>query len=614
MSGLSIKDGAEVECGGRCFIIMQLIGFDFVVARNIETDDLVRLAVVDLNPISPAPSPEPPLPDLTKIDDRDWGEARRRLDLIAPLLDGTRAPRAVIVERGKAAGLDASTLYRWARAYRASGLLSSLLPYKPSGGRGKSRLDAGVEEIVKATISEHFLTRQQRTVRSTSLEVARRCREAQLRAPNTNTVRVRIAAIPPRERLSRRSHRKAAVDQFAPRPGVFDSAQRPLDLVQIDHTKLDIIVVDDEQRLPIGRPWLTLAIDVYSRMVTGFYISLDPPGAIATGLCIAHATLPKEAWLAKLGVGGQWPCWGLAARIHLDNAKEFHGEMLSRACEQYGIGLEYRPVAQPHMGGHIERLLGTLMGALHELPGATFSSPKQRGTYDSDAAAVMTLREIECWLTEYIVGVYHAKQHRGIQTSPLQRWTAGVIGDPATGAASPQRRPSDEVRFRLDLLPFVERTIQPYGVAIDGIRYYGDVLRRFIGASEDGRKRSFVFRRDPRDISTIYFWDPEVGEYSALPYRNTTYPPLSVWEVRELRRTLAASGTAPIDEAAIFAAYARLREHEARAVTETKRARRVRVRRPANTVAVPGDEAPEMDAPALSSFAEIVPFPIEELG
>jgi hypothetical protein len=43
-------------------------------------------------------------------------------------------------------------------------------------------------------------------------------------------------------------------------------------------------------------------------------------------------------------------------------------------------------------------------------------------------------------------------------------------------------------------------------------RYYRDVLRRFIGASEDGHKRSFVFRRDPRDISTIYFWDPEVGQ------------------------------------------------------------------------------------------------------
>ena len=75
MSGLSIKDGAEVECGGRRFIIMQRVGFDFVVARDIETDDLVRLAVVDLNPVSPAPSPVPSLPDLNKVDDRDWAEA-----------------------------------------------------------------------------------------------------------------------------------------------------------------------------------------------------------------------------------------------------------------------------------------------------------------------------------------------------------------------------------------------------------------------------------------------------------------------------------------------------------------------------------------------------------
>jgi hypothetical protein len=92
VSGLSIKDGAEVECGGRRFIIMQLIGFDFVVARDIETDDLERLAVVDLSPISPAPSLVPSSPDLSKVVDRDWAEARRRLDLIAPLLEWDALP------------------------------------------------------------------------------------------------------------------------------------------------------------------------------------------------------------------------------------------------------------------------------------------------------------------------------------------------------------------------------------------------------------------------------------------------------------------------------------------------------------------------------------------
>jgi hypothetical protein len=87
-----------------------------------------------------------------------------------------------------------------------------------------------------------------------------------------------------------------------------------------------------------------------------------------------------------------------------------------------------------------------------------------------------------------------------------------------------------------------------------------------------------------------------------------------VWELRELRRTLSASGAAPIDEAAIFAAYARLREHEARR-DGNQAARRVRVRRPVGALALLADErAAEVDAPALSSFAEIVPFAIEELG
>jgi tetratricopeptide (TPR) repeat protein len=66
------------------------------------------------------------------------------------------------------------------------------------------------------------------------------------------------------------------------------------------------------------------------------------------------------------------------------------------------------------MGGHIERLVGTLMRAPHELPGATFSNPKQRGNYDSEASAALTLDELERWLTDYIVCVYHAKRHPNV--------------------------------------------------------------------------------------------------------------------------------------------------------------------------------------------------------
>jgi len=548
--------------------------------------------------------------DLITPTASEWDEARRRYALIAPLLENARTPRALLQQRAIEASVSVTTLYRWARIFRASGLLSSLLACKSSGGRGKSRLSPDVEKLAAKTIEEHFLTKQQHPIRSTAREVRRRCIQAKLAAPHPNTVRRRIIAVPESRRLSRRAHRKEAQDRFEPRPGVFDTAERPLDMVQIDHTKLDIVIVDERQRLPIGRPWITLAIDVFSRMVVGLYISLDPPGAVATGLCIAHAALPKEPWLITRGIVGRWPCRGFPARIHLDNAKEFHGEMLRRACEQYGIALQYRPVAQPHMGGHIERLLGTLLRALHELPGATFSHPKQCGQYDSDATAVMTLAELERWLTEYIVCVYHETLHSGINSTPLQRW---MIGNES--AAENTTAPLDEDQVRLDFMPFVERTVQPYGVVIDGIHYYHDVLRRFIGSAERKEKRTFIFRRDPRDVSTVYFWDPELHKYSPIAYRNTARPPMSVWELREIRRKLTEAGRSAVDEEAIFAAYARLREREARAVNETKLARRQRERRPLPSPTIERETVVDAQAPVFPTYRleDIKPFEIEEV-
>lgn len=71
-----------------------------------------------------------------------------------------------------------------------------------------------------------------------------------------------------------------------------------MEVLQIDHTLVDVIVVDQEQRLPTGRPWLTLAIDVTTRMVAGFHISLWGPSTVFLCLTLSHAVLPKNSWLA----------------------------------------------------------------------------------------------------------------------------------------------------------------------------------------------------------------------------------------------------------------------------------------------------------------------------
>jgi transposase InsO family protein len=174
-----------------------------------------------------------------------------------------------------------------------------------------------------------------------------------------------------------------------------DTRELPVDQilqsVQIDHTLADIIVVDERDRLSVGRPWLTVAIDVFSRSVLGFYVSLDSPAVTSIGLCLTQACLPKERWLHARNLDLEWPMCGMPAVLRADNGKDFRSGALRRGCREHGIDLDFRPVATPHFGGHIERLIGSTMGRIHLLPGTTFSNPRERKDYPSETQAAMTL-------------------------------------------------------------------------------------------------------------------------------------------------------------------------------------------------------------------------------
>lgn len=106
------------------------------------------------------------------------------------------------------------------------------------------------------------------------------CISAGLKRPHRRTIKARLEEIELQRRAKRRGETEI-VKQTQAVPGVF-AASRPLQVVQVDHTKADIFVVDEETRQPIGRPWLTLAMDVCSRMVTGFYLTMDAPSRLST--------------------------------------------------------------------------------------------------------------------------------------------------------------------------------------------------------------------------------------------------------------------------------------------------------------------------------------------
>lgn len=548
--------------------------------------------------------------ELSAVSTAQWDEARRCLPVIQRLVQSAHRTSAEVIAAAAELGCSRAHLYVLLNRYLADPRLTSLLPRRRGPERGGSRLTPEIDALIDGAIETMYLTQQRPGITDLVTEVRRRCHALGLTAPGRKAVRARVRLKPPKEIVRRREGRKAARDRFAPAIGSLEVTW-PLSLVQIDHTLVDVIVVDSVTRAPIQRPWLTLAIDVCSRCVLGFHLSLEPPSATSVALCVAHAALSKQQWLDERQIEAQWPMHGLFARLHLDNAKEFRSEALRRGCEQYGIAIDYRPVRTPHYGGHIERLIGTMMGKVHLLPGATFSDIRAKGDLDPEKSAAMTVEELERWLAHAIAGVYHRTLHRALDATPLAAWERGITGDAsAPGCGEPMAVP-DPHRFLIDFLPIERRLIRRDGVSLHSIHYWSDVLSTWIGEQE---RR--IVRYDPRDLSRIYLLAPD-GQYYDLAYRDLRRPPISLWEHRLALKRLREEGRAQVDEPAIFRTIENMRVIAQEAVAASKAARRQHARRlrliqgGRNDAALPDSAAVEAvendDQSALQPWERMLP-------
>jgi putative transposase len=567
---------------GRKGIIKALIDLDAVLFMDAETGETMAAGIQSIQMTPPVENQDAVKtrdpPDLLDISEKSLEVAKRRYETIAPLLGGRS--RSDVVKRAGEVGVSVATLYNWLRAYEESNVLSSLLR-RGRADKGKARISPEIEGVIEAHLQKRYLSSQRISKRKFAEEVQDACRASGLEIPHFDTIRARIEKIPEYERQKRRGG-KAKAQQLEPVEGEFPGADWPLAYVFMDHTPMDVEVVDDITRAPIGRPWLTLALDGYSRMVMGYYISLDPPSSLSVSMCLAQAMLPKDELVARAGCENKWPIWGKIGTLHLDNAKEFRGKALALACEEYGIDLQWRPVARPNFGGRIERMMGTLGTELHTLPGTTFSNSQERGEYDSGKHAAFTLAELERWVTQFIVDVYQQRKHSTLGTPPIKKFQEGILGTGGQKGRGLIPVPNDAARIRLDFMPYIERSIQRAGVTIDGVHYYDPVLRPWIKAKDPDvpqRARQFMFRRDPRDISRIYFYDPDLKQYFAIPYRDRTRPAISIWELRAAVKLVRAEQKGAVDEDAIFRANQRLRKMEQSAVEETRRTRRAAQRR-----------------------------------
>lgn len=588
-SGFAVLPGAPVGFNQRLYIVRRVLSSDRVIVEDCATGQSDVAFLYELSSPSKLQLPDDALqksvsspPTLLSFSAQEIAKAEKRLDVIAPLLTVARRKRSDVEARAKEAGVSAVTLYKWIKDYNGMGL-AGLIDSK-RGAPSLPKLNQRVEQIISDTIDQVYLSSQQLSPGDVHSEVEERCLLEKLPVPHINTVRHRIAELP-RNLVSRRRGHPEVADKNLPTPGEFPAPFAPLGPVQIDHVRLDIRVVFSDTREAWGRPWLTLIIDVMTRVVVGFYLSMHAPSSVAAGMALVMGMLPKKDYLASLGVPGQWPVHGKILKIVCDNAKEFRGNALKFGCKENVIDLDLRPVKNPRYGGHIERLIGSVNAMLRKKPGTTFSSPKQRGTYDSRKKSAYTLYELEVEVADWIVNHYHVTKHSALNMPPLAAWEQAVFGDGKKMAHGLPIQIADSEKLKLDFLPMETRVVSPTGVRMNKADYYHESINRWINAPDPehpSEKRLFVCKYHPKRKRELWFLDPELKQYIKLdrypfcaPVEGDADSLIGVEEYMAIETRKHREGKQMEDIEAKAGYRRRSKGREVKAVADTKRARRL---------------------------------------
>jgi putative transposase len=207
------------------------------------------------------------------------------------------------------------------------------------------------------------------------------------------------------------------------------TATSPLELVIMDHTVIDTwVVFDTEQFLPLGRPTLTVAIDVATRMVLGYLISFEPPSLYSVLTTLKRVIRSKDYVrhvFPEVDFNDGWDGWGLPKTLLVDSAWEFKSPSFQDSLRDVGIEPIWSPVRRPQYKAIGERFFKTLNDRLfHKLPGAVPFGPTEMRLVDIDPKkdAVLSLGSLD-ELMHHTIIAYHNEEHSSLgEETPAQAW------------------------------------------------------------------------------------------------------------------------------------------------------------------------------------------------
>jgi putative transposase len=338
-------------------------------------------------------------------------ELKKQIALIADDIGDTNPPSAI-------------TLYRWHRRKQKTGdSIIGLADHFEKRGRRQSWSKV-VKQVVDNAIEAVYLNPQLYPKKAVCEEVERILSEMRKQSPETanefklpsqSSIYRYLDKLEAYNVASARLGKQVAESRFRSVTGK-QNATRLLERWEIDHTPIDSLIVCEKTLLPLGRPWLTIIIDKYSRMVVGFYISFRAPSAYAVLQCLKQAILPKDELLKKYpDITTPWPARGIPEMIVCDNGMDLHAKALMNLCQELGIQIQFCPAKTPQYKGAVERFFRTMSSDLiHRLPGSVFSSVDKRGDYPSEEKACITFDTLEHLITKWIVEIYNQTHHRGL--------------------------------------------------------------------------------------------------------------------------------------------------------------------------------------------------------
>ncbi|MFY0803577.1 Mu transposase C-terminal domain-containing protein [Peribacillus frigoritolerans] len=472
--------------------------------------------------------------DFSMLSEKLQEKALFRLDVIKPLInlevDSMNPYVKARIEELNAEGKKVSraSIYRWLKDYRFShNDIRSLVPsFHRSGNDGK-RLMREVEIIIDQIIDKYYLAKERRTVKTIfelsshqiNLENKNRSVKDQLQLPSESTVLRRIREREEYDVTKARKGKQAAWNKFG-QVNPFEKPSYPLQRVEADHTRLDLFVVDDENRLPMGRPTITSLLDIFTGYPLGIYIGFEPPSYTSVMHALNHAIFPKSYIKTKYPeLNNQWVAHGLPEVLIVDNGKEFLSKHLEHACKQLQIELVRCPVKKPWYKGSVERHFRTInQSLLHQTKGTTFSNILDKGEYDPEKNAIVGFKQLLAIFHKWIVDYYALNFNKGVKGAPIKLWEKSFefILSPAL--------PSSSIDWKIILMKLGKGSIQRTGIRFRHLYFQSESLfKLWHEITKKSLKNSVEFKYDPTDLSKIYVYNPFNFSYIETMCTNQEY-------------------------------------------------------------------------------------------